>query len=233
MEYQKDPLVSLTLPNTAAPNDAALILAGGDLPACMQAQYSSAILFRPKNSQTGDILTDGVYFFEAQRKNTAVITQQVDFGLLLYDPNVPGGYCDYNVLQQYESLNFGPNQLATIRFGPIASLGTLPFQGGSIVRMTYDLTVRTYTAGIASYDGEQIAYDLNTSIENREASQVIVGDVSTGTNQDGYIPYGPQYKPATGILSIPAAVTQVPGTLITITVLRTTDKILCFGSFDL
>lgn len=97
---------SLTLPPFAAPDDAAIVI-GPDLPTCMQANYTSAIFWRPPLSLAP---TSAPYYFMAQRKTIvgAPGTQQVDHGFLIND----GVTCGYTVYKRVASTNFGASVLA-------------------------------------------------------------------------------------------------------------------------
>ena len=101
---------TLILPNNAGPNDGAIIL-GPDLPACMQFAYSSAIFFRPSNTQTGINDNDAPTFFMAQRKEILMpfATATVDEGWLLNDPLT--GRCSYIVVRSRLGQNGGNNSI--------------------------------------------------------------------------------------------------------------------------
>lgn len=230
MEYSKDPLVSLTLPNTAGPNDAAIQLEGGNLPACMVAAgYVSGIFFRPNNTQTGVLLTDKPIYFMAQKSIGVAVIEQMDQGFLIYDPVL--GYCDFVVIQQNESTNFGPNQQVRIRFGVIAGTGgTLPLQGGSIAHI-YDSVRASWTNGNENWQTSGVQFDTGTAVEFREGSNVYCGSSGAGTLQTAQIPYALGDAQASALTALVVANTLLPVSY-NLTTLRNTDVFYVQGIFD-
>lgn len=88
-EWASEAITSLQVPSGALLNDAAIVI-GADLPACMQATYASAVLFRPRFNQAPD---SAPTYFIAQRRNPigANWVQAVDHGFVI-DNGVMCGY---------------------------------------------------------------------------------------------------------------------------------------------
>lgn len=116
-EWAENAVTSLQVPSGVDAN-AAAILVGSDLPVCMQATYSSAVLWRPN----GSVSSNRLYYFMAQPR--LVITQSVDHGFLWYN----GTDCGYVVIQRDEGFFFGPNLIRPIRtYGQVFNSGSVAF----------------------------------------------------------------------------------------------------------
>jgi hypothetical protein len=110
-EWSTNMLTSLILPNTATPNDAAIII-GVDLPTCMQANYAAAIFWRPANSLAAS--GSGPWFFIAQRKiPSGSGVETVDEGMVVND----GVTCGYVVFHRRTATYDGTNLTLVENYG--------------------------------------------------------------------------------------------------------------------
>jgi hypothetical protein len=193
-EWSDNLVTSITLPSSAAANDPAIII-GQDLPACMQADYTAAIFFRPPFS----VSSQAPYWFIAQAKTPGggLGWQQVDYGYLLYD-GVQCGYVVYKRERGQLALPGSPAQLAMATdMGVIAQSGdlidtgplffnlnttTLVDLGGSTTTTnrqgtSYTTTSTSYTATGAVFCGlsfvwprsEKMVFTYNARMRNNTA----------------------------------------------------------------
>lgn len=200
-EQPNDPLI---VPNTAGPNDSAIIITGDDIPPCMRPAYTSAIFWRPKDSATGTVLTDAPLFFIAIQDTGGSITSYVDFGAVLYDPIA--GYCDYAVYEQRKLDNSG---------------GVLSFEhilGTNVVGVT---TTRDRAQNVIRtvQDFQQFITDVGGSIQHTG----YIPYTSAYQSQNG----GGVNSPLTPAFAV------IPNTLVTFDVFRTTDVVDVWGTFDM
>lgn len=121
---------TLILPNNAGPNDPAIII-GPDLPPCMQAQYQSALFFRPDGTASGGIGGKAWMFIGL---NKFSLTTNVDIGWLVYDQG--GGVCGYVVGRTFA----GPKAGGTGQINPteivaaLSQVGSASFLVGNSVQ---------------------------------------------------------------------------------------------------
>lgn len=137
-------LRTLTLPNNATGNQAAIVL-GPDLPPCMQGTYSAAIFFRPAGSQTGINDNDAPIYFIALQPGFGppFPATEIDEGWLINDP--VSGHCSLLLTHSHIGQNAGGGGLGMTfgeRFGTITDLGTGAFQVGPyVIRFVGDTIV--------------------------------------------------------------------------------------------
>jgi hypothetical protein len=99
-EWSTEAITSLQVPTGALLNEAAIVI-GSDLPSCMQANYASAVMFRPRFNQAPD---GAPIYFIAQRKNPlgANYVQTVDYGFVMNN----GIMCGYVVQKRVSAGSF-------------------------------------------------------------------------------------------------------------------------------
>lgn len=117
-------LNGLILPEDAGPDDPAIIL-GPDLPPCMQADYSSAIFFRPPESQS----LGAPLWFIAQRNVPASGSQSIDIGFVRWTDT----QCGYVVYERHDCFINAPNfAVPLVQFGQIAQAGNLAWDAFTV-----------------------------------------------------------------------------------------------------
>ena len=142
-EWASEAITSLQVPSGALLNDAAIVI-GSDLPACMQATYASAVLFRPKFNQAPD---SAPTYFIAQRKNPvgANFVQTVEHGFVIDN----GVMCGYVVQRRVSGGSFN-------------GLGT-DFVMTERWASNMEIVGLTMTANQVQYDGVMDIFLLSTS----------------------------------------------------------------------
>ena len=128
-EWATEFVTSLQVPTGTPLNDPSIVI-GSDLPPCMQANYASAVMFRPRYSQAPD---SAPIFFIAQRNQPvgANYVNVVDHGWVIDN----GVMCGYVVQRRVAASNqngLGTNFVMTDKWAPNIDVNNITVTGNQV-----------------------------------------------------------------------------------------------------